>query len=58
MQFRDSSVCLILSRSVCVTIEGVWIGEYIYWTLTDRNYTNNYNTISIFTLYSSTQHTV
>jgi hypothetical protein len=30
-------VGLILSR-VWVTIHGVWIGNWIYWTLTDRNY--------------------
>jgi hypothetical protein len=28
---------IILSR-LWVTIDGVWIGNWIYWTLTDRNY--------------------
>jgi hypothetical protein len=28
---------LIFSR-VLVIVDGVWIGEYIYWTLTSRNY--------------------
>jgi hypothetical protein len=30
-----------------VTIDGVWIGEQIYWPLTGRNY-NKYNTIADF----------
>jgi hypothetical protein len=27
----------ILSR-IWVTIDGVWIGNWIYWTFTERNY--------------------
>jgi hypothetical protein len=32
---------IILSCSMCVTIDGVWIGEWIYWPLihTTQNYT-------------------
>jgi hypothetical protein len=33
----NSIFWLLLSR-VLVTVDGVWIGEYIYWTLTSRNY--------------------
>jgi hypothetical protein len=28
----------ITDTCMCVTINGVWIGEWIYWTLTNRNY--------------------
>jgi hypothetical protein len=35
--------CMILLR-VCVTINGVWIGNWIYWTPTNRNYTLKFTT--------------
>jgi hypothetical protein len=36
----------MLSRSMCVTIDGVWIGEWIYWLLIPRRFgtTSNYST--------------
>jgi hypothetical protein len=36
---------------VCVTVDGVWIGEQIYLHLQVVT-TNNYNTIAISTLHS------
>jgi hypothetical protein len=44
---KANNLLTILSRAVCVTIDGVWIVT-----------TNNYNTIAISTLYSSLEHTV
>jgi hypothetical protein len=38
-----------------VTIDGVWIGNWIYWPLTDRNYVTIALSL-IHTLYSSLQH--
>jgi hypothetical protein len=42
---------------IFVTIDGVWIGEWIYYHLHVVT-TNNYNTIAIYTHYSSLEHTV
>jgi hypothetical protein len=41
----------------CVTIDGVWISDLIYWPLTGST-TNNYSTIAISTLYSWLLHTL
>jgi hypothetical protein len=35
---------------MCVTRDGIWIGEATYWPLTGRT-KNNYNTIAISTIY-------
>jgi hypothetical protein len=40
---------------VRVTIDGVWIGEWIYWPLTGRS-TNKYNTIAISIIHISLLH--
>jgi hypothetical protein len=36
----------ILLSSDWMTIGGVWTGNRIYWTLRERNYTNNYASLS------------
>jgi hypothetical protein len=38
--FRGKIICVIYSIVTCmsVTIDGVWIGNCIYWTLTELNY--------------------
>jgi hypothetical protein len=38
---QENSVTIL--SCVPVTIDGVWIGNWIYWTLTERNY--NYSTV-------------
>jgi hypothetical protein len=37
LDIKTSKKMFILSR-VGVTIDGVWIGKWIYWNLTNRNY--------------------
>jgi hypothetical protein len=39
---------------MCVTVDGVWSGEWIYWPLTGRNY----NSIVMSTLYGSLEHSL
>jgi hypothetical protein len=29
-----------------VTIDGIWIGNWMYWTLTERNHTNDYDSLT------------
>jgi hypothetical protein len=52
----QNAVLSIYCHVVCVTIDGVWIGEWIDHLQVVT--TNSYNTVAIPTIYISLRHTV
>jgi hypothetical protein len=55
---QSSRIHITVTWYVWVTMDGVWIGEWISWSLTRLGTTNNYSAIADLQLYKSLQYTL